>query len=136
VEVVVHPALQAWLLRVEQLDFDVYAELSALLVALGRFGEELGDPESHPVVTSRVGLHASRRTPPSTAAPLAVLPPVLRVLYCFCLNAEGETVAVALLGGDKTQLGNHWYPPNVAEAERRLAEYCLRKNLIPKRSRK
>jgi hypothetical protein len=60
VEVVLHPALQAWLLRVEQLDFDVYAELSALLVALERFGEELGDPESHPVVTSRVGLHALR----------------------------------------------------------------------------
>ena len=32
--------------------------------------------------------------------------------------------AVALVGGDKTSLGNHWYPPHIAEAQSRLDQYC------------
>jgi hypothetical protein len=33
-------------------------------------------------------------------------------------------VAVILLGGDKTELGNRWYPANLNEAEHRLDQYC------------
>lgn len=29
-----------------------------------------------------------------------------------------------LLGGDKTTLGNQWYPVHVNEAETRLDSYC------------
>ncbi|HUP76819.1 MAG TPA: hypothetical protein VM282_27550 [Acidimicrobiales bacterium] len=29
-----------------------------------------------------------------------------------------------LLGGDKTALGNTWYPTNINEAEARLEQYC------------
>jgi hypothetical protein len=29
-----------------------------------------------------------------------------------------------LLGGDKTTLGNQWYPVHVNEAEARLDSYC------------
>jgi hypothetical protein len=29
-----------------------------------------------------------------------------------------------VLGGDKTALGNEWYPTNINEAEARLEQYC------------
>ncbi len=32
-------------------------------------------------------------------------------------------MAVVLVGGDKTTLGNLWYPPHIAEAEIRLEQY-------------
>jgi hypothetical protein len=32
--------------------------------------------------------------------------------------------AVLLLGGDKADLGNRWYPTNLAEAERRLTVFA------------
>ena len=69
-------------------------------------------------------MHALRRTPPSEAAPYATSPPVLRILYAICTTTPGNEVAVALLGGDKTVLGNNWYPANLAEAEHRLEQYC------------
>jgi len=31
--------------------------------------------------------------------------------------------AILLYGGDKTSLGNSWYPPAIAEVERRLSIY-------------
>ena len=38
--------------------------------------------------------------------------------------ARGAEVAVVLLGGDKTALGNNWYPANLTEAEARLDQYA------------
>jgi hypothetical protein len=73
-------------------------------------------------------MHALRRTPPSEAAPYATGPPVLRILYAVCRNATGDEVAVVLLGGDKTTLGNTWYPVNVSEAEARLDSYCRQRS--------
>lgn len=75
-------------------------------------------------MTSRYDMYALRRTPPSQAAPYAVGPPVLRILYAICRNAAGLEVALVLLGGDKTALGNHWYPVNLSEAEGRLDQDC------------
>lgn len=48
----------------------------------------------------------------------------LRVLYAYCFDSNGEDVAVVLLGGDKTRLGNLWYPPNISEAQNRLDQFC------------
>lgn len=99
----------------------------ALLTALEEHGRDLDDEdreESHPVVTSRYDMHALRRTPPSEAAPHAVRPPVLRILYAICRTTSGDERAVVLLGGDKTALGNQWYPVHVNEAEARLDSYC------------
>ena len=39
-------------------------------------------------------------------------------------RSAGGEVAVALVGGDKTSLGNNWYPPHIAEAQSRLDQYC------------
>ena len=133
VEVVLYPAVDAWLTKVEVIDLDVYAEILALIDAIQQFGRELSDPESHPVVTAKFDMHALRRTPPSTTAPYADGPPVIRVLYAFCRSAAGTQVAVVLLGGDKTDLGNRWYPPNIAEAERRLLIYAGQHQLTPMR---
>jgi hypothetical protein len=46
---------------------------------------------------------------------------VLRVLYGFVRPPDGPLRGVILLGGDKTEFGNRWYPPAIAEAESRLA---------------
>lgn len=75
-------------------------------------------------MTSRYDVHALRRTPPSEAAPHAVAPPVLRILYAICREVGEAEVAVVLLGGDKTVLGHNWYPVNLNEAEARLDDYC------------
>lgn len=77
-----------------------------------------------PYLDSCCRLHALRRTPPTDSTPYATTPPVLRILYAVCQHAAGEDIAVVLLGGDKTALGNAWYPTNVAEAEHRLDQYC------------
>ena len=133
VEVVLYPAVGVWLTKVEEIDLDIYAEILALIDAIQRFGRELSDPESHPVVTSKFDMHALRRTPPSTTAPFADGPPVIRVLYAFCRRASGTQVAVVLLGGDKTDLGNRWYPPKIATAETRLLIYAGQHQLTPMR---
>lgn len=122
-----HPLFERWLAALAEGDEEVFGEVMALLTALEVHGRELDDEqreESHPVVTSRFDMHALRRTPPSEAAPYATSPPVLRILYAICTTAPGDEVAVALLGGDKTALGNNWYPTNLAEAEHRLEQYC------------
>lgn len=98
----------------------------ALINALERHGRELGDPECHPVVTVRYDLHALRRTPPSAAAPYADAPPVLRMLFGYVTDETGSEIAVLALGGDKTRLGNRWYPANVARAQARIDEWCRR----------
>lgn len=129
-EVRYHPLFEVWLSELAEADEEIFGEVMALLTALEEHGRDLDDErreESHPVVTSRFDLHALRRTPPSEAAPYADRPPVLRVLYAICTTTGGAEVAVVLLGGDKTRLGNTWYPTNVGEAEARLDSYC-RKN--------
>ena len=127
VDVRYHPLFERWLARLADADEEIFGEVMALLTALEQHGRDLDDEsreESHPVVTSRYDMHALRRTPPSEAAPYAVGPPVLRILYAVCRTADGGEVAVALLGGDKTVLGNNWYPVNLNEAEARLDSYC------------
>ena len=130
-DVVLHPRVDHWLGLVADYDLDVYAETIALIDAVTRYGRNLADPESHPVVTSRYDMHALRRTPPTDTTPYADGPPVLRILYAYCRRSDGTNVAVILIGGDKTELGNQWYPPKIAEAERRLLEYCGRHQLEP-----
>jgi hypothetical protein len=130
VEVHYHPLFERWLVELADAGEEVFGEVMALLTALEEHGRELDDErreESHPVVTSRYDMHALRRTPPSEAAPYATGPPVLRILYAVCQKA-GDEVAVVLLGGDKTALGNSWYPVNVNEAEARLDSYCRRRS--------
>jgi hypothetical protein len=127
VDVRYHPLFERWLAELADADEEVFGEVMALLTALEEHGRDLDDEsreESHPVVTSRYDMHALRRTPPSEAAPYAVAPPVLRILYAICRTSGGAEVAVALLGGDKTVLGNSWYPVNLNEAEARLDDYC------------
>lgn len=51
---------------------------------------------------------------------------MIRILYGFVAPAREELRAVVLLGGDKTNLGNRWYPTNLAEAERRLTVLAAR----------
>jgi len=130
VEVRYHPLFERWLAELADADEEIFGEVMALLSALEQHGRELDDErreESHPVVTSRYDMHALRRTPPSEAAPFAVGPPVLRILYAICRTADGGEVAVTLLGGDKTALGNNWYPVNLNEAEARLDNYCRKR---------
>lgn len=129
------PDFGSWLesfLKDEEL-FDVYAELVALIDHLAGAGQEILEPESKPIASSRY-LHELRRTPPSTAAPYADKPPVLRVLYAFCRTSSNEVIAVVLLGGDKTELGNAWYPTNLMRAETRLTSLCGTAKLIPIRN--
>jgi len=120
VELEYHSEFLRWFEELVEEDIEVAGEVQALIDALGRYGRDLGDPESHPVVTSGLGLRALRRTPPTNVTPHAQQPPVIRILYGFVRSATGDVRAVLLLGGDKTELGSRWYPANLAEAERRL----------------
>ena len=125
-EVRYHPLFERWLMELAEADEEIFGEVVALLTALETHGRDLDDErreESHPVVTSRYDMHALRRTPPTDVTPYAERPPVLRILYAVCRAPIGER-AVVLLGGDKTELGNAWYPANVAEAEARLDQYA------------
>ena len=127
VEIRYHPLFERWLTELADANEEVFGEVMALLTALEEHGRDLDDEEreeSHPVVTSRYDMHALRRTPPCEAAPYAVGPPVLRILYAICRTTSGDERAVVLLGGDKTTLGNQWYPVHVNEAEARLDSYC------------
>ncbi|MGH9113900.1 MAG: hypothetical protein ACRDZN_16615 [Acidimicrobiales bacterium] len=126
-EIRYHPLFGRWLTELAEADEEIFGEVMALLIALEEYGRDLDDErreESHPVVTSRYDMHALRRTPPSEAAPYAAGPPVLRILYAICKSGRGTDVAVVLLGGDKTALGNTWYPVNLNQAEARLDQYC------------
>ncbi|MEO8697344.1 MAG: hypothetical protein ABI658_27825 [Acidimicrobiales bacterium] len=124
-----HPLFDRWFAELAQGDEEVFGDVMALLSALEDHGRALDDErreESHPVVTSRYDLHALRRTPPTQSTPYATQPPVLRVLYGYCRAADRSDVAVALLGGDKSTLGNLWYSANINEAKARLEQYCRR----------
>ena len=69
-------------------------------------------------------MHALRRTPAIGGRALRPRPAGARILCAICRTADGNEVAVVLLGGDKTVLGNNWYPVNLNEAEARLDNYC------------
>ncbi len=126
-----HPLFQEWLERLADPTgsgelSDVYVEVMALISALEEYGRDLGDPECHPVVTASYDLHALRRSPPTIATPIAVGPPVLRILFGFARDESGKEVAVVALGGDKTALGNAWYPANITQAQDRIDQWCQR----------
>lgn len=117
-----YPRFLTWLNAVHHTDAVLFGQLSALVAALQTYGRELGDPHSHPVMTSRYDLHALRRTPLFSPDP-----PVIRMLYAFVGDTSTEPIteaAVLLVGGDKTTLGNLWYPPNTSLAEQRLEDYA------------
>lgn len=139
VDVFLHPSFDNWLrsLSGEEIDdgidwWEVRAEIAALLMALEIYGRDLGDPECHEVVSTRFDMGALRRTPPTSTTPYAVGPPVLRVLFAFVVDDNGEEAAVVLTGGDKTELGHRWYPPHMTRAEERLEQWCrLHRNYRP-----
>ena len=93
-EVRYHPLFERWLVELAEADEEIFGEVMALLTALEMHGRDL-DPEdreeSHPVVTSRYDMHALRRTPPSEAAPYAIGPPVLRILYAIAEQTQGTS---------------------------------------------
>ena len=103
---------------------EIAGEVTSLLVALEDHGHDLegeaSDDPSHPVVTSRFHMFALRRTPPTTYTPYADAPPVIRIPYVWFLDPANEELAVVMLLGDKTALGNFWYPTRVNEIETRL----------------
>jgi hypothetical protein len=100
-------------------------EVSQLIEALEAYGHDIeGEDEedaSHPVVTARVRMFALRRTPPTEYTPYADAPPVLRIPYEWFINGDtGEEVAVVMFIGDKSALGNAWYPSAIAKVEGQL----------------
>lgn len=118
-----HPRFAAQLaalndLAAEDGDYlDLVAEVTALVMALEEFGHGVEeenhhvDAISHPIVTSKYRAFALRRTPPTSVTPYAVQPPVLRIPYVWFTDTEnGTEVAVIMFIGDKTDLGNDWYP--------------------------
>ena len=127
-EIVYHPAADRWLGAIgsDAELVEVFCELMALIGALERYGRSLEGEETSPIVSSRYDMHELRRTPPSTTLPYADAPPVIRILYAFCRRQTKDPLAVILLGGDKSQLGDDWYLTNVAIAEGRLEEYVRR----------
>lgn len=121
-----HPLFRRWFEELCKTTDEIAADVMALLNALEQYGTALGDPESHPVVTSQCRLRSLRRTPPTEVTPHATTPPVIRVLYGF-VDDGAQIKAVALLAGDKTISKSRWYPPAVQEAERRLVSLSGRK---------
>ena len=70
------------------------------------------------MVTARVRMFALRRTPPTEYTPYADAPPVLRIPYVWFFDGDsGEEVAVVMFIGDKSALGNAWYPSAIAKVE-------------------
>ncbi len=129
-EVRLHPLFRCWLDQLVDQEagdvdwFEVYVEVMALIAALGEFGRGLGDPESHPVVSAGYDLHALRRTPPTVTMPYADGPPVLRILYGFVTNDDGDEIAVVAIAGDKAALGTAWYQTNLNRAQDRIDQWC------------
>ena len=119
-EVFYHPMFDQQLDELEAISaaedylWEWLAEVVALLRALQDHGHEIegaghGDP-SHPIVTSRFEMYALRRTPPTVYTPYANSPPILRIPYVWFDVAGGDEVAVVMLVGDKTRLGNACTP--------------------------
>ena len=134
-----HPKFASWL-QDQSADLDVYGDVFALLGALEALGHELlvGHDECHPVVTSPY-LYALRRTPPTMTTPYAMQPPVIRMLFAFTTvderDASDTRSALMLVGGDKSRLGNLWYPPNIAETHHRLRHHALATTTTPFKAR-
>jgi len=80
------------------------------------------------LVSSQLGLRTLRRTPATDVTPYAVGPPVLRVIYGFVEMSSNLVAAVLLLGGDKTETENAWYPRSIGEAESRLKLWALKES--------
>ena len=103
---------------------DTAGEVTALLTALEEHGHDLEgeatDDPSHPIIISRYHMFALRRTPPTAYTPYADTPSVIRIPYVWFLDADDQELAVVMLMGDKSTLGNHWYPRWVNEIENRL----------------
>ena len=99
----------------------IFGEVSALLQALEDFGHDIEgdqpDDASHRVDSSRYELFALRRTPPTVHTPYADGPPVIRIVYAWCDEADGSEAAVVMLMGDKSRLGNLWYGGIVGQVE-------------------
>lgn len=121
-----HPLFERCLAALAEGDEEIFGEVMALLTALEIHGRELDDEqceESHPL--SPLGSTCMR----SGAPHLRKQRPTQRHRPCSASSTRsarlppGDEVAVALLGGDKTVLGNNWYPANLAEAEHRLEQY-------------
>ena len=125
-DVRLHPLFQDWLegLAGSGELSDVYVEVMALIAALEDYGRALGDPECHPVVTASYDLYALRRSPPTGTTPYAAGPPILRVLFGYVRDDNGNEAAVVALGGDKAALGNAWYPANITRAQDRIDQWC------------
>ncbi|MDY7106773.1 MAG: hypothetical protein S0880_36825 [Actinomycetota bacterium] len=103
-------------------DISAFSDVVNLVKALDGYGHEIeGDDHasdlSHPIVSSRLDLWALRRTPPTWAAPDAAGPPVLRIPYVWMSDERGREYALVLFIGDKTDLGNAWYPRAVTRIE-------------------
>jgi len=99
---------------------DLFGDVTALITALeesGHLVEEDNhhqDAISHPIVTSKYRSFALRRTPPTTVTPYASSPPVLRIPYVWFTDTETNAdIAVVMFMGDKSALGNDWYPSAV-----------------------
>ncbi len=94
-----------------------FSDVQSLLNALETHGHGVESENhvrsaiSHPIVTSRYQTFALRRTPPTAATPTSIGPPILRVPYVW-FNDETlrQPLAVVMLIGDKSKLGNDWYP--------------------------
>lgn len=77
----------AGLAETSDAQWELFAEVAALVNALEEHGhgieEENHHPDaiSHPIVTSRFHTFALRRTPPTKVTPYAERPPVLRIPY-------------------------------------------------------
>ena len=100
---------------------ELFGEITALLLALEDFGHDIegehSDDASHPIVISRFQTFALRRTPPTRFTPYAHSQPVLRIPYVWFDETGGEPLAVVMLAGDKSELGNAWYPSIVQQIE-------------------
>jgi len=122
-DVFLHPLFQDWLAELGEANIEVLGDVMALITALEEHGRHLGDPYSHPLVSSNYDMHALRRTPPTDVTPYATDPPVLRIIYGYVIS-HSEHVPVVLIGGDKSTHGNSWYLPKINTAEERLRQWC------------
>ena len=118
--------------QVSDLLLDLFTDVSSLLRALEGHGHDIegygpADP-SHPIVTSRFKMFALRRSPPTVYTPYAEGVPVLRIPYVWFDVPDGGEVAVVMLIGDKTRLGNAWYPRAVRQIERVMMGEWRRRN--------
>ncbi len=59
-------------------------------------------------------------TPPTAYTPYATEPPVIRIIYVWFVESSGDELPVVMLMGDKTLLGNRWYPSKVVQVETQM----------------